>query len=195
MGVSLYYQAMPEASRLCRRLRSEQPLCVMYAELIHRPAGPYDTDRLPPTEREDLLSGIGRNPVFGSRAAADRVYADLRGELARAAAEFPGLPRRAAYFKMHDYFDHHIARALAPARADAGELADRLIMGAGPFAPDGFGTADLQLQFAPPALVAEAAELFRDIKPAAFPGWDEEWAAFRSVYAEAAARGEAIVIA
>jgi hypothetical protein len=195
MGVYLHYQAMPEDSRLARRLRSERPLCVLYCELIHRPAGPYDTVRLRPEELDDYLAEIARNPVFGSRAAVDRVYSDLQAELARAAEEFPGLPKRVAYFKLHD-FGRHLARALARAgRADAEELADKFVMGAGRFAPDGFGTGDVQLQVVSPPLVAEAAALFRGVDPASFAGWEEEWAAFRGVYAEAAPRGEAVMIA
>jgi hypothetical protein len=195
MGVYLHYQAMPEGSRLARRLRADRPLCAMYCELIHRPAGPYDTVRLQPEELDDYLDEIAGNTVFGSRGAVARVYAHLQPELARAAEEFPGLPQRAAYFKLHD-FDEHLARALARAgREDAEGLADKLVMGAGRFAPDGFGTGDLVLRVVPPPLVSEAAALLRGIGAGAFPGCEEEWAAFRGVYAGAAARGEAVVIA
>jgi hypothetical protein len=195
MGVYLHYQAIPEASRLFLRLKAEQPLCVMYAELIHRPAGPYDTSRLPPGELDTYLSEIATNPVFGSRPVVDRVFADLQAELARAAREFPGLPGRATYMKLQD-FDRYLARALARVgRRDAGPLADALVMGAGPLAPDGFGTRNLRLRLVRPPLVAEAAGLLRGIGPEQFDGWEEEFAAFRSVYAEAAERGEAVVIA
>jgi hypothetical protein len=195
MGVYHHYQAMPESSRLARRLRSERPLCVLYAELIHQPAGPYDTARLPPEVLDEYLTWIAGNPVFGSRAAVDRVYADLQAELARAAAEFPGLPQRAAYFKVQA-FDHQLARALAGAgRTDAEALADTLVWGAGPFAPEGFGTRNVQLQVVPAPLVAEAAGLLVGVDSEAFAGWEEEWEEFRGVYVEAAARGEAIVVA
>jgi hypothetical protein len=195
MGVYLHYQSMPEASRLFRRLRTERPLCVMYAELTHRPAGPYDTARLPPDDLDESMADIATNPVFGSRPAADRVFADLQAELARAADEYPGLPERAAYFKLQD-FEQRLARALTRAgRADAEALAATLVWGPGPFAPKDFGTGDVQLRLVLPPLVAEAAELLRDIEPEQFAGWEDELAAFRGVYAEAATRGEAVVIA
>jgi hypothetical protein len=194
MGIYLHYQSMPEASRLARRLRTEQLLCVLYAALIHRPAGPYDTACLPPQELDEYLTEIARNPLFGSRAAVDRLYADLQAELVRAAKEFPGLPQRAAYFKLQD-FEHQLSQALASTgRADAKALAETIVWGAERFAPEGFGTRDVQLRVVPPPLVAEAAGLLQGVDPEAFAGWEEEWEAFRGVYVEAAGRGEAIVI-
>jgi hypothetical protein len=195
MGVYLHYQAMPEGSRLFRRLRVEQALCIMYAELIHRPAGPYDTARLLPEERDRFLADIAHNPVFGSRPAVDRAYQDLQAELDLAAADFPGLPDRAAYLKLED-FDRDLARALTRAgRPDAGPLADALVMGAVPLAPEGFGTGDVELRLVPPPLVAEAAELLRDIGPEQFEGSEGDFTGFRRVYAAAAERGEAVVVA
>jgi hypothetical protein len=196
MGVYLHYQALPADSRLARRLRTERPVCLLYATLIHNPAGPYDAARLPAAERNNLLTGIANNPVFGSRAEVDRVYADLQAELARADDEFPGLRRRAAYFKISDDFEDRLARVLARAgRADAAELADELLMGTGPFAPEGFGTVEVSLRFVPPARAAEGAALLRAADPAVFAQHGDDWPAFRAVYAEAAARGEAVVIA
>ncbi len=195
MGVYRHYQAMPEDSQLARRLRTERPLCVLYTELIHRPAGPYDTARLQSAEREEHLTEIAGNPLFGSRAVVDRVYADLQAELARAANEFPGLPDRATYFKLQD-FDQQLAQVLAGiGRADADALVKTLVWGAGPFVPEGFGTSNVQLCIVSPSRVAEAAGLLQSIDPELFDGWEEEWEAFRGVYVEAAARSEAIVIA
>jgi hypothetical protein len=185
---------MPEGSRLLRRLRYERPLCVMYAELIHRPAGPYDTARLPPGELDDYLAEIARNLVFGSRPAVDSVFADLRAELAWAAEEFPGLPARGAYVKLQDQ-DRDLARALARAgRPDGERIAGAIVMGAGPLAPEGYGTGDVRPRFVPPPLVAEAADLLREIGPQRFEDWEELSECLR-VYAAAAERGEAIVVA
>jgi hypothetical protein len=195
MGAYGCYQAMPEESRLFRRLRTERALCVMYASSIHQPRGPYDIAHLPPSELADYLAEIAKEPVFGSRAAVDRVFADLQAELLSAAEEYPGLPHRAAYFKLSD-FDEYLADALANAgRADAAALTHQIVMGTESFAPGMFGRGDMPLRVVPSPLVAEAAGLLRNIGPEQFPGWEEEWEAFRSVYIEAAARREAIVIA
>jgi hypothetical protein len=68
-------------------------------------------------------------------------------------------------------------------------------MGAGRFAPDGFGTGDVTLHIVPPPLVNAAAALFQQIGDDQFSGWEDEWESFRRMYAEAGARGEAIIIA
>jgi hypothetical protein len=167
----------------------------MYAELIHRPAGPFDTTRLEPRELDNYLTEIARNPVFGSRPAVDRVFADLRAELSRAADRSPGLPGRSAYFKLHDQ-DRDLARAFAKAgRADAEQMAHAVVLGAGPLTPEGFGTSDVQLRLIPPPLVAEAARLLHDLDPKQFDGWEEEFPEFRQVFAAAAEHGEAIIVA
>jgi hypothetical protein len=167
----------------------------MYAELIHRPAGPFDTPRLEPQELDGYLTEIALNPVFGSRPIVDRVFADLRAELSRAAEESPGLPGRSAYFKLQDQ-DRDLARALATAgRVDAEQLAHAVILGAGPFAPEGFGTGDVRLRLIPPPLVAEAARLLQGLDPEQFGDWEEEFPEFRQVFAAAAEHGEAIIVA
>ncbi len=195
MGVYLHYQAMPDDSRLARLLRAERLLCVMYCEVIHRPAGPWDTVRLPLNDFDETLSSIADNPAFGSLGTAMQAYDDLRAELERAEREYPGLRRRAAYFKLID-FDAQLARGLAAAgRPDAEWLADSLVWGTERFAPDGFGGRNVTLQRVPSPLVADAAVQLRGVGPEAFDWRADDWAAFRGVYAEAAARGESIVIA
>lgn len=191
MGVYLHYQALPEASRLTRQLRSEQPLCVLYAELIHRPAGPYDFARLAPVDRDNYFDDIAANPVFGSPAALADVYADLQAELARADAEYPELAERSAYFKLGD-FELWLARVLAaPGRADAARLASTLIWGGEPFAPAGFGTDDIELHYVSPAVVSEAAAVLRVAGSVTGP---DPWSGFRNVYVRAAERGEGMLI-
>jgi hypothetical protein len=175
MGVYKHYQAMPEGGRLAGRLRTDRLLCVLYAELIHHPAGPCDTARLDRGEREACLNEIAGNPVFGSRAAVDRLYADLQAELTRAATEFPGLPQRSAYFKLQG-FDQQLETALAgTSRPDAEDLARMLIWGAEAFAPAGFGGRNVQLRVVPPLLGAEAAGLLQGLDPEPFDGCEEEW--------------------
>lgn len=194
MGVYVQYQAMPEASRLARRLRTERPLCVMYCHLIHLPAGPYDSTRLEPRELDDHLTWIAGNSVFESREEVDRVYGDLLAELARAADEHPGLPNRSAYFKLQD-FDEQLERALTRAgQQGAARLAETLVLGAEPFAPDGFGGGDVELRFVQASLVEQAARLLRGLDDEELQG-EPEWEEFRGVYLDAAVRGEAVVIA
>lgn len=195
MGVHLHYQAMPEGSRLFARLRAERPLCVMYAGVIHSPAGPYDTDGLDPHELDDLLGDLAGNPAFGSWGAVDRAYADFRGELVRAADEFPGLRERSAYFKLVEV-DERLAGVLARAGCpDARALADALVWGAEPFAPDGWGTGDVTLQLVPAALVARGADWLGRVPTPRPDQCAGDFDALRAVYAAAATRGEAIVIA
>lgn len=195
MGIYLHYQAMPDDSRLARLLRTEQRFCAIYCEVIHRPAGPWDTDRLPLDNFNETLADIAQNPTFGSLPKALQAYGDLRSELERAERSYPGLRRRAAYFKIID-FDAKLACGLAAAgNPDAERLDHSLVWGAGRFAPEGFGGRDVILQSVPPPLVADAAGQLRAVSPAAFDLRANDWAAFRRVYEEAAARGEGIVIA
>ncbi|HET6571991.1 MAG TPA: hypothetical protein VFG68_00185 [Fimbriiglobus sp.] len=195
MGVYLHYQAMPDDSRLARRLRTNRPLCAMYCELIHSPAGPWDPDRLPLDDFDEALADIANNPEFGSLPAAVQAYDDLRAELERAEREYPGLRRRAAYFKLID-FDAQLARGLVAAGCpDAERLAGVMVWGAGQFAPDGFGGRNVTLQHIPPPLVADAAKQLRGVEPGAFEWRADDWESFRGVYAEAAARNEGVVIA
>lgn len=194
MGVYLHYQAMPEESCLFRRLRSELPLCVMYCEVVHHPAGPFDPDRLSHDEFDEFVETIARNPVFGSVWVAQQGYDDLRGELERAESEHPGLRQRAAYFKLSD-FDARLAAGLADAGHDPERLAEPSVFGTEQFAPDGFSGRNVTLQYAPPPFVAAAADAFRGVSAKWFSDWEVEWTAFRQVYTEAALRREGIVIA
>ena len=195
MGFYIHYQAMPEGSRLFRRLRSDWLLCAMYGECIHRPAGPFDIAQLPPDELNGYLDEIAANPLFGLRQTAERAFADLQAELARANREYPGLARRSAYFEL-SYFDDRVANALARAGAPNGrEFARAIFLGTEPFPSDSPDNDYVELQLLPPRLVAEAASRLSKVGPEEISGWEKTFPAFRCLYVEAAARGEAVVIA
>lgn len=195
MGVYLHYQAMPDGGRLARLLRTERPLRAMYCELVHHPAGPWDTDRLPPDDLDELLTEVAGEPAFGSLPVAVQVYNDLRAELERSEREYPGLRRRAAYFKLIE-FDVQLAHGLVTAGCPNAEwLAEALVWGVERFALDGFRSRNVALRYVPPPMVSVAAEQLQGVGAGAFDGWTGDWEAFRAVYAEAAARGEGVVVA
>jgi hypothetical protein len=189
MGVYVHYQAVPADGELFRRLRDDPQFCVLYKMLLHRPCGPFDTRRLDADEVEELLNDIAGEEVFGSRAAVDRMMAELHRELAAATIAHPGLEQRAVYIKSNCDFDRHLERALqAQGHPSAGTLVSDLIFG-----NVAFEWGDGELTYVPTATVAEAARWFGPIDPASFGRLGDDFRAFRDLYVAAAGWGEVVV--
>ena len=195
MGHYCHYQAMPEASRLFRRLEHERLLCAAYDRLLHQPAGPYDFDFLAPEELEETLSGLAAEQPFGSRAVLDRAVEELRAELKAAKQDATGLDSRAAYMKMDCEFERTLVEQLNHLDHPAsGDLANRLLGGIQQLAPSGPGAFSSRLRLVPAEVVAEAAGWLRPMSRGDFKWLADEFQSWQRAYLEAAEHGEAIVV-
>jgi hypothetical protein len=176
-------------------LRIEPQLYSLYAGLLHKPSGPFDTDRLGLNEVDALLNGLAVRNEFGSRAAVDTALATLRAEQAAACAAHPGLRWRAAYMQVSDEFeDPLVAELTGLGRADPVEDAACLMHGLEPLGPDLFPGKTSDLQLVTHEAVREAAGWLSRIGPQRFGWMAEQYSNWQRVYLEAASLGEAIVI-
>jgi hypothetical protein len=198
MGYSPYYQAIPEGSRLFSRLRANRRLATLMDQFFPSASRPLDLYEAGEDEVVEVLEAVVEmeGGLFASPADAGQALAELREEIARAEVQHPGLIARTAFLnKSQDDIEVRLVKRLTKrGRADAAAFVDALLFGAEDFA-EGF-----QARLVPSELVAEAAAALRDVEPELLFGAAEEdyhredYRAWRRLYLEAGARGEAVLV-
>ena len=204
MSTHSYYQALPEQSRLFQRLRTDRALHTLYADLTLLGGGPLHLSDLDPSEIDETLDYLTEDrAAFKSRAEAERTLSELRQELKQACTSFPGIEDRAAYFEqVHRELETLLPRELSRVGYDLAEpLVQVLLYGDDLLAPalGDYRNSPLRLNAAP--VVQEGARALFALKPEVldraiedvdFPA--EDYERRRSVYQEAARRGEVVIV-
>src|SRR5688572_709403 len=104
MSTYCFYQAYPERSSLLERLRTEQPLCLMYTCLISEPNVPFVALRLPELH-EQYLEIFVHFRYSDSEEVAARIRDDLFEELNSLLRDSPGIDQRSGGIRLNDELD------------------------------------------------------------------------------------------
>ena len=213
MGVSAYYQAIPEESRLFHRVQTEKQLGCLFDCLFPYSYGifyvliwQYEDDG----SLDEILDGVAESEeIFVSRSEVDRCFKELCAELEQANRLYPGLEDRGIYLeKIHSVFAEKLVSELKSRQLKSLlPYVEKLLYGDRPF---GFEPQDTDLYILPSSIVREGVQIFREVEAevlfnAALTQLNEviapkdadelerfQW--WRDFYLEAAEKGEAVVI-
>jgi len=211
MGVSAYYQAIPEESLLFQRVQTEQQFSYLFDSLFPYSYGIFyilvwkheDDGSL-----DEILDGVAESEeIFNSRAEVDRCFDELCAELERANTLYPGLEDRGIYLeKIQSVFEERLVRELKSRQLNnLLPYVEKLLYGDRPFGFEPQNGSDLysDLYIVPSSIVREGGQILRDVEPAALfnvaiaPKEADELARFRwwrDFYLEAAEKVEAVAI-
>jgi hypothetical protein len=198
MGYCPFYQALPEASDLCRILESDLKARTLLMWLFNYGSRPFDMRELEENELTSILDDAAEeDEVFDSRGDVDITFVKLRDEIERADSAHPGLIDRTAFLnKSQDEIGERLTARLEEAGiSDAKRLVRSLLFGEYPFA----ARTD-PLQIVSPETVKRGMLTLREIEPdMLFGGPDEDYIAedyrqWRELYVQAGERGEAVLM-
>lgn len=204
MGVSIYYQALPEQSTLFKRIKTEKKINTLFDALF--PYG-YGIFYLLDWDKEELnehLDGIFEsNEVFDSRSDVDLCLNELCMELEQAEASYPGLSDQTVYLeKIQHVFEERLLRELKRRQLDNYvDYVQQLLYGSQDLAPELYNE-NSELFIVPSSVVREGVQMLREIEPERLfeNAGDlekyelERFENWKALYLEAAERGDAVVI-
>lgn len=210
MGVTIFYQAIPEQSALFARLNNNLADYLLFAEFFDRGSGPFCLSVIEPEEMAEVLEHLAQSPtgrpVFGSRAGGEQALASLEAELERTKDLFPGIEYRTA---MLEKIDQELYEQLAPFfQAAGGENALALLLeildgNEQSFTPAGIADGEARLWLVSASRVRQAAQLLQALTPervfaeadAATRDWLlEDYDSWRNAYLQAAQENEAMIV-
>lgn len=190
MGVSMSYQAIPEASTLIDFLCSDRRKGTLFTMLFPYGKGMFDFKTIDEDERDEILDCIASEPLFTSRTEVNQVLNELSIELDHLKNLYPNLVNRKAYLeKSQTPIEEKILQELKRKNInDADDIIKNLLYGV-PLMPEFFDRYDEQLYLVPYSLVKAGVQILRDIEPGnLFAGEDnperyyrddfEQWKAF-----------------
>jgi hypothetical protein len=206
MGVSAYYQAIPEESRLFQRVRTDRQFSYLFDSLFPYSYGIFYVSiwqREDDGSLDEILEGVAEyKEIFNSRSEVDRCFKELCAELEQANKLYPGLEDRGIYLeKIQSVFEERLVRELKSRQLDRLlPYVEKLLYGDRPF---GFEPQDTDLYIVSSSIVREGVQILRQVEPealfnAAIAPKEEnalerfEW--WRDFYLEAADKGEAVLI-
>ncbi|MDV2991726.1 MAG: hypothetical protein N4J56_001380 [Chroococcidiopsis sp. SAG 2025] len=214
MGVSAYYQAIPEESRLFHRVQTEKQFSYLFDLLFPYSYGIFyilmwqheDDGSL-----DEILDGVAESKeIFNSRSEVDLCFNQLCAELEQASRLYPGLEDRGIYLEnIQSVFEERLVRELKSRQLDRLlPYVEKLLGGDRPFGLEPQNGLDLYI--VPSSIVKEGVRIFREVEPEtlfnpALAQLNEviapkeenalerfEW--WRGFYLEAADKGEAVLI-
>jgi hypothetical protein len=126
-----YYQSIHEESPLFCRLTADPQFHLLLAQLMILGPGPFYWSYLEAGEIEGVLDGMAGQGVFASRAQADQMLADVRGEVETVIALDPEIGHRSAYIEQvhHELEDQLLAEVGRRAPGDRRNLVETLLWG------------------------------------------------------------------
>lgn len=210
MGVTIFYQAIPEQSALFARLNSDPAAYLLFAEFFDRGSGPFCLSGIEPEEMAETVEFLAQSPtgqpVFGSRAGVEQALASLEAELERAKDLFPDIEYRTAMLEkiVQELYEH-----LAPFfQAAGGEKALALLLAIldgneQSLTPPGMAGGAERLGLVSASRVRQAAQLLQALTPErVFAEADaatrinllEDYDSWRNVYLQAAQENEAMIV-
>lgn len=205
MGVSIYYQALPEHSALFKRVQTEKAFSTLFYALFPNCFnGIFYLLCMDKEELDDILDHLVEGEVFDSRAEVDRLFNQLYIELERADASYPGLVYRNVYLeKSQKVIEERLLRELKKRHINNFEYIEKFLYGNQALAPDLYGEIEDQIWLVPSSVIQDGAWMLREIKPEVLFGstrdldqqyYLERFEWWREFYLEAAETGEAAIV-
>lgn len=203
MGVSIYYQAIPEQSTLFQRIQTEKAIRTLFEYLFPYGNGIFHIFEIDKEELDEILDDIVEfNEIFNSRADLDRCLDELRIELERANTAYPGLADRNAYLeKIHNVIEQLLSQELKRRQLDNYlDYIEKLLYGDQELAPL-YGEYEDELLLVPSWVVQDGTQMLRQIEPALFEvaGYSDQYYLdqfqwWKQFYLSAAEKGEAAIV-
>jgi hypothetical protein len=193
MSTYCFYQAYPERSRLLERLRTEQPLCLMYTCLINEPNVPFVALRLPELH-EQYLEIFVHFRYSDSEEVAARIRDDLFEEMNSLLRDSPGIDKRSGGIRLNDELDELLQASFRELRhPDPVAMTNWVTMGRDDFVPFQIAAEERNLRLNPVSLVQEVAGYLDRFDPKQFEIVSEDFEPLRRTYLESAQRNEVIL--
>ena len=169
MGVSIYYQAIPEQSTLFQRIQTEKTIRTLFDSLFPYGNGIFYIFEIDKEELAEILDDIVDNETFNSRADVDRCLDELRIELDRANTTYPGLADRNAYLeKIHNLIEQLLSQELKTRQLDNYlDYIEKLLYGDQALVPL-YGEYEDELLLVRSKVVQNGTQMLKQIEPALF---------------------------
>ena len=204
MGVSIYYQAIPEQSALFRRVQTQKAISTLFDFLFPYGNGIFHIFDIDKEELDEILDEIAEYcEVFDSRADVDQCLNELRMELERANISYPGLADRNAYLeKIQKVIEERLSQELKRRQLDNHlDYVEKLLYGNQALAPF-YAEYKAQALLVPSSVVRDSMQMLKEIDPEALfevaedphRYYLEEFRWWREFYLEVAEKGEAAIV-
>ncbi len=208
MSVSTHYWSVPPASALFQRLQHDKAFVALMAALFPYGRGVFFFfDEIEAGERERILERaiLERRSRLGPEPEARRTIEEFREELERTRLAYPGVEHRRCCLEYTCFLiEKRLAEALKPAGRGADKFVRDLIYGDLVLGKSGASDIESIMQdrgntvsVVSPALVQEGAEVLcgHGAERVFASVWQlESFHAWRQLYQEAAAEGEAVLV-
>lgn len=210
MGVTLFYQAIPEQSTLFTRLKTDDAAFLLFTEFYNRGSGPFLLADISAEEMSEVQEHLGRSPegeaVFETVAGIEKALASLDETLQEMKQRYPGIEYRTAMLEKNseDLYEF-LAPFFQASIGEQGPILLRIIMDGSEqaFTPPGVSKSGKWLGLVSADRVQQAGKLLQPLTServfAEAAEDQKEWLMedyehWRNVYLLAAQNDEAMIV-